>query len=81
MALYINRRAPQSGLASVLATRGRMGDTELVHMTKPEVQRLMNTGLMSLNPQTGLPEYFFGDIFRGVKKQYLCTSNRPCSLW
>ena len=67
MALYINRRAPQSGLASVLATRGRMGDTELVHMTKPEVQRLMNTGLMSLNPQTGLPEYFFGDIFKGIK--------------
>ena len=67
MALYIDRNAPGSGLANLMAARGRQGDTELVHMTKPEVQRLMSTGLMSLNPKTGLPEYFLGSIFRGVK--------------
>ena len=67
MALYINRQAPQSGISSLLAQRGRMGDTELVHMTKPEVKRLQQTGLLSLNPQTGLPEYFLGDIFKGIK--------------
>jgi hypothetical protein len=67
MALYIDKNAPGSGLANLMAARGRQGDTELVHMTKPEVQRLMSTGLMSLNPKTGLPEYFLGSIFRGVK--------------
>jgi len=67
MALYINRQAPQSGISSLLAQRGRMGDTELVHMTKPEVQRLQQTGLLSLNPQTGLPEYFLGGVFKSIK--------------
>ena len=67
MAIYINRQAPQSGIAGLLASRGRQGDTELVHMTKPEVQRLMQTGLLSLNPKTGLPEYFLGDLWKGAK--------------
>tara|TARA_R110001583_G_scaffold73963_4_gene205235 strand:- start:1013 stop:2782 length:1770 start_codon:yes stop_codon:yes gene_type:complete len=70
MALYINRQAPQSGISSILAQRGRMGDTELVHMTKPEVKRLQQTGLLSLNPQTGLPEYFLGDVFKGIKSSF-----------
>ena len=55
MAVFINRQAPQSGIASLLALQGRGGDTELVHMTKPEVNRLRNSGLMSVNPDTGLP--------------------------
>ena len=42
MALYIDKNAPGSGLANLMAARGRQGDTELVHMTKPEVQRLMS---------------------------------------
>ena len=78
MALYINRQAPQSGISSLLAQRGRMGDTELVHMTKPEVKRLQQTGLLSLNPQTGLPEYFLGGIFKGIKntvKSFLKPEN------
>jgi hypothetical protein len=57
MAVYINRNAPESGIASLLAMQGRGGDTELVHMTKPEVKTLMNTGLMSMNKDTGLPEF------------------------
>ena len=56
MAQYINRNAPGSGLATLMAARGRRGDTELVHMTRPEVRRLEATGLLSLNPRTGLPE-------------------------
>ena len=78
MALYINRQAPKSGISSLLAQRGRMGDTELVHMTKPEVKRLQQTGLLSLNPQTGLPEYFLGGIFKGIKntvKSFLKPEN------
>ena len=67
MAIYLNRNAPSSGIASILALQGRGGDTELVHMTKPEVKRLQQTGLMSINPDTGLPEYFLGGIFDTVK--------------
>ena len=67
MAIYIDRNKPSSGLANLLAAKGRHGDTELVHMTKPEIQRLRNTGLMTLNPKTGLPEMFLGDIFKGLK--------------
>ena len=78
MAVFINRQAPQSGIASLLALQGRGGDTELVHMTKPEVNRLQNSGLMSVNPDTGLPEYFLGDIFDTVKasvKNYFKPEN------
>ena len=67
MAVFINRQAPQSGIASLLALQGRGGDTELVHMTRPEVRRLQQSGLMSINPDTGLPEYFLGDVFDTVK--------------
>mgnify|MGYP003147184257 CR=1 FL=1 len=67
MAVFINRQAPQSGIASLLALQGRGGDTELVHMTRPEVKRLQQSGLMSVNPDTGLPEYFLGDVFDTVK--------------
>lgn len=68
MAVFINRQAPQSGIASLLALQGRGGDTELVHMTRPEVKRLQQSGLMSVNPDTGLPEYFLGDVFDTIKE-------------
>ena len=79
MAIYIDRQKPNSGLASFLAARGRHGDTELVHMTKPEVKRLMNTGLMTLNPRTGLPEMFLGDVFKGIKT-YVKNLIKPKNL-
>ena len=44
MAYFTNREAPQSGLANLLAMRGRMGDTELVHMSKPEINMLRTMG-------------------------------------
>lgn len=57
-------QAPQSGLASLLASRGRGEDTMLVHMTPGEVQALQGIasaagGSLSVNPQTGLPEAGF----------------------
>ena len=58
--MYINRDAPESGIASLLALQGTKGDTELVHMTKPEVKLLANTGLMSMNRETGLPRFADG---------------------
>lgn len=58
MAYYTNRQAPQSGLANLLAMRGRMGDTELVHMSKPEINMMRSMGKLTSNPMTGLPEAF-----------------------
>jgi len=58
MAYYTNRQAPQSGLANLLALRGRQGDTELVHMSKPEINMLRSMGEITINPATGLPEAF-----------------------
>jgi hypothetical protein len=51
-------------LADELASRGRYGDTELVHMTKGEVAGLQSLaqaagGSLTINPDTGKPEAFF----------------------
>ena len=54
----VNRNAPMSGLSNLLALRGRMGDTELVHMSKPEINMLRRMGELTVNPRTGLPEAF-----------------------
>ena len=58
MAMMINREAPMSGLASLMALKGRQGDTELIHMTKPEIKGLASMGQLTVNPDTGLPEAF-----------------------
>jgi hypothetical protein len=58
MAYLTNREAPNSGLANLLAMKGRMGDTELVHMSKPEIDMMRRMGEMTINPMTGLPEAF-----------------------
>jgi hypothetical protein len=58
MAYLTNRQAPNSGLANLLAMKGRMGDTELVHMSKPEIDMMRRMGEISTNPKTGLPEAF-----------------------
>ena len=54
----INREAPLSGLSSLMAMKGRQGDTELIHMTKPEIAGLASLGKITINPDTGLPEAF-----------------------
>ena len=58
MAYLVNREAPMSGLSNLLALKGRQGDTELIHMSKPEVNVLERMGKLSVNPRTGLPEAF-----------------------
>ena len=58
MAKMINREAPLSGLSSLMAMKGRQGDTELIHMTKPEIAGLASLGKITINPDTGLPEAF-----------------------
>jgi hypothetical protein len=57
-------RGGEVGLASLLASRGRGGDSMLVHMTPGEVQGLQSLALahggsLTINPETGLPEANF----------------------
>ena len=67
MAYYINRQAPMSGISSLLALRGRQGDSELVHMSKPELMMMRRMGQLTVNPRTGLPEAFnLEEAFSGL---------------
>ena len=55
--------------AKGLAAMGRMGDTELVHMSAEELQGLMSLGELTYNPVTGLPEAFkLGKIFKSITR-------------
>ena len=55
---------PLQGISNLMKMQGRMGDTELVHMTKPEVKGLASLGVLTTNPNTGLPEAFLGSFGR-----------------
>ena len=56
---------PLAGMANLLEMQGRMGDTELVHMSKPEVKGLQSLGQLTVNPETGLLEAFsIGGFFK-----------------
>jgi hypothetical protein len=62
----------QGGLADVakhLASQGRYGDTMLAHIT-PEEARLLKSrgGSGTINPVTGLPEFFLKKLFKKVGK-------------
>ena len=57
----MNLNAPESGIASTLASRGRRGDSMLVHMAPEEVKGLQalalaHGGSLTINPETGLYE-------------------------
>jgi hypothetical protein len=57
----------EGGLAS-LAKRGRNGDTMLAHINPEEAQMLKRMGGSgTINPNTGLPEFFFDDdVFSAI---------------
>lgn len=49
--------------ADDLKSKGRHGDDQLLHVSSDELNQLRNTGKVTQNPNTGLPEAFsFGDI-------------------
>lgn len=58
-------------MARLLAAQGRNGDTMLAHIT-PEEARLLKArgGAGTINPATGLPEFFIKKLFKGVKKVF-----------
>lgn len=60
----MNRNSSMAGLASLVQSRGRNGDSMLVHMTPGEVRGLQSLALahggqLSINPDTGLYEANF----------------------
>ena len=61
----IRTSPPLSGIANLMEMQGRFGDTELVHMSKPEVKGLASLGRLTRNPDTGLLEAFsIGGFFK-----------------
>ena len=62
MANMINSKAPLSGLAKLMAMKGRKGDTQLAHINPMEAKMLEAMGgAGTINPSTGLKEYYEGD--------------------
>ena len=58
------------GYAEEMAQKGRFGDTMLAHISPEEAQMLRAAGgAGTINPQTGLPEYFsWRKLLKGVGK-------------
>jgi len=60
----------EGGLADVaqyLASKGRNGDTMLAHITPDEARMLKRMGGSgTINPETGLPEYFLKKAFKAI---------------
>lgn len=57
-----------ASIAQAIAKMGRRGDTMLAHIT-PEEARLLKRrgGSGTINPKTGLPEFFIKKIFKSAK--------------
>ena len=72
MATQGSQMFAKGGLATVanqLAAKGRYGDTMLAHINPREAEVLRQMGGSgTINPHTGLPEFFLGGIFKAVGK-------------
>lgn len=54
-------------VASYLAAQGRNGDSMLAHITPEEAELLRKRGGSgTINPVTGLPEFFFKKVFKSI---------------
>ena len=55
--------------AQLVASKGRYGDTMLAHITPSEARLLKaRGGSGTINPQTGLPEFFLKKAFKAIAK-------------
>ena len=54
----MNNKLPYKGMADQVASRGRYGDTTLMHVNPVEVQGLASLVPLTVNPDTGYPEAF-----------------------
>jgi len=69
-------RGGLADMAQYLASKGRYGDTMLAHITPQEAQMLRRMGGSgTINPQTGLPEFFLKKVFKGVKNVFKKVKN------
>ena len=65
-------------VASYLAAQGRNGDTMLAHITPEEAQLLKaRGGSGTINPVTGLPEFFLKKAFKSVAKAVKKVAQSP----
>lgn len=65
-------------VASYLASQGRNGDTMLAHITPVEARLLKSMGGSgTINPRTGLPEFFLKNLFKKVKKAVKSLLKNP----
>ena len=63
-------------VAAELARMGRNGDTMLAHITPNEAVALKSMGGSgTINPYTGLPEFFLKKVFKGVSKAIKSVGN------
>jgi len=60
-----------SGPMRKIANMGRMGDTELAHVT-PEEKKLLKAmgGSGTMNPRTGMPEYFLNELASDIRRAF-----------
>jgi len=74
MATQGSQMFAKGGLATVanqLAAKGRFGDTMLAHINPREAEVLRQMGGSgTINPHTGLPEFFFKKLFKAVKNVF-----------
>jgi hypothetical protein len=63
-------------IAKAIASYGRNGDTMLAHITPAEARMLRRRGGSgTINPDTGLPEFFLKKLFKGVGKALKSIGN------
>jgi len=64
---YTDLTPEESRVLKKVAAKGRMGDTELAHITKEEAAMLKRMGGSgTINPYTGQPEYFIGRLMGAI---------------
>ena len=63
-------------VASYLASQGRNGDSMLAHITPEEAELLRSRGGSgTINPVTGLPEFFLKKAFKAIGKAFKSVDN------
>jgi len=65
--------------AQAIADKGRNGDSMLVHMAPEEVQGIASLGMVSVNPETGLPEMFKFKDFLKIAVPIALTAMAPAA--
>lgn len=60
-----------AAVAESMRKKGRFGDTMLAHITPEEAHVLKSMGGSgTINPHTGLPEFFLGGVFKAIGKVF-----------